>query len=109
MSQAADADELAEAVVHAFSEFDSRLHGKGAFPKREFEALYGAVVRYAEAAADDPKIHRMVVNLVCSLREYLQVPSLRAPEQVVAEADRMESILLTGQDPHFDGNEPPCC
>jgi hypothetical protein len=104
-----DPDQLAEEVVNASVAFDSGLHGTGPFPLSEFRAFFGAVVRYAKATSNDVKIHREVIATVSGLREILELKSSRAPGQAIADADRMESILLSGHDPSFEGHEPPDC
>lgn len=109
MSPEVDSDQLAEEVLNAFVEFDSLLHGDGPFPLREFRTFFDAVIRYGNATAADVKVHREVVRTVCGLREILELKSSRAPGRAIADADRMESILLRGHDPCFEGHEPPGC
>jgi hypothetical protein len=109
VSPEVDADQLAEEVLDAFVEFDSGLHGRGPFPLREFGAFFDAVVRYANATAGHVKVHRAVVRTVCGLREILELKSSCAPGRAIADADRLESILVSGHDPHFAGHEPPDC
>jgi hypothetical protein len=41
------------------------------------------------------------------LREFLSVERKRIPGTVIADADRLESLLFSGYDPYFDGDEPP--
>ncbi len=68
MSRNEAADRLAEEVVNASVAFDQRLHGKGPFPKAEFKAFFEAVIRYVEATAGDPMVHRSVMGRVSGLR-----------------------------------------
>ncbi len=103
----AKADELAEAVVQSYGEFDMRLHGKGPFPRKLFQVFFDAAVRYVTATADEPMIHRNVASVVCGLREILELKSMRVPGEAVADADRLQCMLFSGYDPHFEGDEPP--
>ncbi|MFC1610363.1 hypothetical protein ACFL6C_05345 [Myxococcota bacterium] len=100
-------DKLAEDVMDAHVAFHRHLNEKGPFPTDLFRAFFNAVVQYADAATDKPMIHRSVTSVVNGLREFLELKSFRTPGKVIADADRMESMLFGGYDPHFDGNEPP--
>lgn len=102
-------DALAEFVMKAHVAFDSKLHEKGRrrFPATEFKALFEAVVRYAEATKEETMIHKNVAGTISGLREILELKSLRAPGQAIADADRLECMLFAGYDPHFEGDEPP--
>jgi hypothetical protein len=63
--------------------------------------------RYAELTKDDPLIHRKVVAAINGLREFLEVERKRIPGTIIADADRLESLLFSGYDPYFEGDEPP--
>jgi hypothetical protein len=102
-----DNDKLAREVMQAHASFEERLHGKGRFPRELFQAFFDAVVRYVTATADEPMIHRNVAGVVTSLREVLELKSLRAPGKAIADADRLHCMLFAGYDPHFEGDEPP--
>jgi hypothetical protein len=52
-------------------------------------------------------LHRSVVQAVNGLAEYLQSERKRVPDEVLLEAERLECLLFSGYDPHFDGDEPP--
>lgn len=52
-------------------------------------------------------IHRAVASSVSGLREYLEVTCKQVPGDALAEADRLETMLFSGYDPYFDGDEPP--
>ncbi len=67
----------------------------------------GAGRRYAELTKNDPLLHRRVVSEINGLREYLQIERKRVPGSVLADADRLESMLFSGYDPDFEGDEPP--
>jgi hypothetical protein len=98
---------LAEGVVEAAAGFESKLHRKGPFPSQEFTEFFRAVSRYAEATVGEPMLHRTVVAVVCGLREKLELEISRAPGRAIADADRMEVMLVRGYDPYFEGDEPP--
>jgi len=36
----------------------------------------------------------------------LELESFQTPGEVLAKADRMETILFSGYDPYYDGEEP---
>ncbi len=101
-----DIDILAEDVMNAYVEFESRLHGKGRFPNGHFKAFFDPVVCYLEATKDAKMIHRSVASIVSGLSEILTLQTLRVPDGAVADADRLECMLFSGYDPHFEGNEP---
>ena len=52
-------------------------------------------------------LHRSVVQAVNGLVEYLRSERKRVPDEVLLEAERLECLLFSGYDPHFDGDEPP--
>ena len=47
------------------------------------------------------------VQAVNGLVENLRSERKRVPEEVLLEAERLECLLFSGYDPHFDGDEPP--
>ncbi|MGC4066348.1 MAG: hypothetical protein QM784_17300 [Polyangiaceae bacterium] len=65
------------------------------------------MVAYANATANDELIHRSVVQSVHGLRAYLEVERKRIPDNILYDADRLETILFAGYDPYFEGDEPP--
>ena len=98
---------LVETVVSAYMEFETALHASGPFPQSLFDKFYKAVEHYAEATSDDEYIHKDVASIVNSIRELLELKALGAPGKAIASAARLETILFSGYDPHFDGHEPP--
>jgi hypothetical protein len=99
---------LADAVTSARAEFDIALErDRRRWPKMEFARLVKAVRDYTEAADGAELIHRSVAASVSGLREYLEVQGRRVPGSAVAEADRLDTTLFAGYDPHFEGHEPP--
>jgi hypothetical protein len=55
----------------------------------------------------DPLIHRAVVEAVNGLTDFLNVERKRVPELVLRDAERLESMVFSGYDCHFEGDEPP--
>ena len=102
-----DSDKLAEEVMDAYAEFNMHLHDKGRFPNNHFKTFFHAVVSYSDATKNAKMIHRNVASAVNGFREMLQLKSSRAPGKVIADADRLECILFGGNDPYFEGDEPP--
>jgi hypothetical protein len=72
------------------------------YPTQEFEKF-----DYIEQCRDDPLVHRKVVQVVNGLTNSLKVERQPAPNEVLAEADRLECLKFAGYDPHFEGHEPP--
>jgi hypothetical protein len=56
---------------------------------------------------NDPMIHKSVARAVNGLREHLAIERKRIPGDVLFEADRLECSLFGGNDPSFEGDEPP--
>jgi hypothetical protein len=101
-------DRLAAEVGERYSLFEEALFGdKRRYPLQEFKAFWEAVRRYAELTKSDPMIHRSVVEVVHGLRDIVGVGRKRIPEQVPYDAERLESLVFDGYDPHFEGDEPP--
>lgn len=98
---------LANAVVESRSLLDRGLEDKRRYPREAFKCLFNAVVAYAKATANDELIHRSVVQSVHGLRAYLEVERKRMPDNILYDADRLETILFSGYDPYFEGDEPP--
>ena len=101
-------DRLAAEVEKRWSEFEEALFGsKRTYPLQEFKALWEAGKRYAELTKFDPLIHRSVVNVVHVLTDIVGTGRKRIPAQVPRDAERLESLIFSGYDPHFEGDEPP--
>ena len=73
----------------------------------QFRAFWEAGKRYAELTINDPLIHRSVVVAVNGLTDFLSVERKRIPGTILSDADRLECLLFSGYDPHFEGDEPP--
>jgi hypothetical protein len=102
-----DVDRLAEEVMNAYVEFDARLHGKGRFPNRHLKTLLNAVVCYVGATKDEKMIHRSIASALSGLRDILSLQTSRVSDRVIADTNRLECMLFSGYDPHFEGDEPP--
>lgn len=102
-------DTLARRVVDAHVDLQRALYDKRRYPREAFERFFDAVRSYAEQTRDDRLVHREVVSIVNGLREYLELERKRVPGEVLWKADRLETLLFAGYDPHFDGFEPPGC
>ena len=100
-------DRLAEEVRDRWVEFQDGLSNKRRYPVEQFRAFWDAGKRYAELTKKDPLIHRKVVVAINGLREFLSVERKRIPGTIIADADRLESLLFSGYDPYFEGDEPP--
>lgn len=100
-------DRLAAEVADRFAEFQDGLSDKGRYPVEQFRAFWDAGTRYASLTRNDPLIHRKVVAAINGLREFLSVERKRIPGTIIADADRLESMLFSGYDPYFEGDEPP--
>jgi hypothetical protein len=88
-------------------EFQDALSDKRRYPLQSFQAFVEAARRYAELTKSDPLIHRKVVAAVNGLADFLEVERKRVPQQVLWDAERLECLLFSGYDPHFEGDEPP--
>jgi hypothetical protein len=99
---------LADAVVSRFFSFQEALGGtKRKYPVQEFLSFVEAVRRYIDLTREDQLIHRDVAKAVNGLSEFLQVERKRVPGRILFEVDRLECLLFSGFDPHFEGDEPP--
>jgi hypothetical protein len=99
-------DILAGKVLDARAQFDLQLHGERTYPLRAFEELWLALNQYAAALGDSRSLNRDVAREISGLREYLELESFHTPGEVLAKADRMETILFDGYDPYSEGEEP---
>ena len=100
-------DRLATEVEDRWVEFQDGLSDKRRYPLQRFQAFVEAAKRYAELTTSDPLIHRKVVDAVNGLTDFLADERKRVPEQVLWDAQRLECLLFSGYDPHFEGDEPP--
>jgi hypothetical protein len=88
-------------------DFQHALSDKRRYPVQQFRAFWQAGRQYAELTKNDELIHRKVVVAINGLREFLSGERKRIPGTILYDADRLESLLFSGYDPHFEGDEPP--
>jgi hypothetical protein len=98
---------LAAEVAERDVDFELALSDKRKYPVRQFRAFWEAGWRYAELTKRDPLIHRSVVSAVNGLTDFVTAERRRVPEQIVRDAQRLESLVFSGYDSHFEGDEPP--
>jgi hypothetical protein len=98
---------LAAEVAERHVDFELALSNKRKYPVRQFRAFWEAGRRYAELTKRDPLIHRSVVSAVNGLTDFVTAERSRVPEQIVRDAQRLESLVFSGYDSHFEGDEPP--
>jgi len=97
---------LAEKVLTARVNFDSVLHSsKRSFPITEFDALFNAGLTYANALGGQNWLHRDVAREISGIRAYLEIAGFNTNAEAVVNADRMESILFSGDDHYLAGFE----
>src|SRR5580693_2855170 len=101
MSNEAKKQRLAERVEERWITFQSALSNKRKYPTAEFNAFAGSAKEYMRALGSDPLIHRKVANVIAGLVEFLRVERRRVPSAILQEADRIETIVFGGYDPHF--------
>lgn len=100
-------DQLAEEVLDRWVTFQMALSNKRTYPEGEFTAFAESVRRYVQVVGRDPLIHREVANAINGLVDFLKVERRQVPGAVIYEASRLESHFFSGNDPHFEGDEPP--
>jgi hypothetical protein len=103
----AQKDCLAAEVQERWIEFQIALSDKRKYPLQQFLQFLEAGRRYAELTKRDALIHRTVVSAVNGLTEFLMAERKQVPEPVVQDAQRLESLVFSGYDPYFEGDEPP--
>jgi hypothetical protein len=102
-----DKDCLAAEAIKRFADFEDGLSDKRRYPLPQFKAFWEVAKRYAEVVRHDPLIHRSIAAELHGLTEYLKVERKRVPREVLRDAERLECLLFSGYDPHFEGDEPP--
>src|SRR5262249_58731557 len=100
-------ERLAEEVIDRWITFQMALSNKRKYPAAEFTAFATSVRRYVEVIGRDPLIHREITKEINGLVDFLKVERRRVPDAVIYEASRLETLLFSGYDPHFEGDEPP--
>jgi hypothetical protein len=100
-------DRIAEEVMQLWASFQVALSDKRKYPTAEFTSFALSVRQYVQVVGPDPLIHREIVGAINGLVDFLVVERKLVPEEIVAEANRLESLVFAGYDPHFEGDEPP--
>jgi len=100
-------DRMASEVQELWIDFQMALSDKRKYPVGQFRAFWEAGKRYAELTKSDALIHRVVVEAVNGLTDFLSVERKRVPELVLRDAERLESMVFSGYDCYFEGDEPP--
>jgi hypothetical protein len=100
-------DRFAEEVMDRWVTFQMALSNKRKYPAGEFSAFATSVRGYVRVLGRDPMIHREVAKAINGLVDFLKVELRRVPDAVINEASRLENLLFSGYDPHFEGDEPP--
>src|SRR5215831_6283918 len=107
MSTQSEKGQCAEEIVDRWISFQTALSNKRKYPTREFAAFATSVRKYVRVVGHDPLIHREVANAINGLVDFLKAERRRVPDAVIYEASRLESLLVSGYDPHFEGVERP--
>jgi len=101
-------DRLATEAMQCWADFQEGLSSdKQKYPLQQFRAFWAVTKRYAELTRSDPLIHRSVVGAVNGLVDFLEAERKCVPGDVLRDAERLECLLFSGYDPHFEGDEPP--
>ena len=101
-------DQLAAEAVDRWEDFQESLASvKRKYPIQQFQAYWSATRRYAELTKADALIHKSVATAVHGLVDFLSAERKRVPNDVLRDAERLECLLFSGYDPHFEGDEPP--
>ena len=101
-------DRLATEAMQCWADFQEGLSSdKRKYPLQQFRAFWAVTKRYAELTRSDPLIHRSVAGAVNGLVDFLEAERKCVPGDVLRDAERLECLLFSGYDPHFEGDEPP--
>jgi hypothetical protein len=100
-------DRLAAEVAERWLDFQDASSDKRRYPLQQFRSFWNAGKQYAELTRNDELIHRKVVVAINGLRDFLSVERKLIPAMILPDADRLESMLFSGYDPYFEGDEPP--
>jgi len=100
-------DRLATEAMQCWADFQEGLSSdKQKYPLQQFRAFWAVTKRYAELTRSDPLIHRSVAGAVNGLVDFLEAERKCVPGDVLRDAERLECLLFSGYDPHFEGDEP---
>ena len=107
MNAKSQKEKSAGEAVDRWVSLQMALSNKRKYPTEEFTAFAESVRGYIRVVGRDPLIHREVATAINGLVDFLKVERRRVPDAVIYEASRLESLLFSGYDPHFEGDEPP--
>ena len=96
-------ERLAAEVKERWVDFQLALSDKRKYPVQQFKRFWDVGWRYAEFTKRDPLVHRVVIEAVNGLTDFLTAERKRVPEQVICDAQRLESLVFSGYDPQFEG------
>jgi len=101
-------DRLASQVLELLIDFEMALsETKRKYPAQEFFAFASAARRYIDLTRKDQLVRRDVEVALKDLATCVELMRKGAPDAVVLEAHRLESLFFDGYDPYFEGDEPP--
>ena len=101
-------DRVAAEAMQRWADFQESLSSdKRKYPVQQFRAFWAVTKRYAELTRSDPLVHRSVAGVVNGLLDFLLAERKRVPGDILRDAERLECLLFSGYDPHFEGDEPP--
>jgi hypothetical protein len=101
-------DRLADEAMECWANLNAALSSdKRKYPIQQFKTFWAVTKRYAELTRSDALIHRSLAGAVNGLVDFLEVERKRVPGSVLRDAERLECLLFSGYDPHFEGDEPP--
>ena len=104
----AEKDRLAAEAMQCWADFQEGLSSdKQKYPVQQFRAFWAVTKRYAELTKSDSLIHRSVAGAVSGLLDFLEVERKRVPGDILRDAERLQCLLFSEYDPHFEGDEPP--
>ena len=97
-------DRLATEAMQCWADFQEGLSSeKQKYPLQLFRTFWAVTKRYAELTRSDPLIHRSVAGAVNELLDCLEGERKRVPSDVLRDAERLQCLLFSGYDPHFEG------
>ena len=101
-------DRLALQVLELLIDFEMALsETKRKYPAQDFFAFASAARRYIDLTRKDQLVRRDVAVALKDLATCVELMRKGAPDAVVLEAHRLESLFFDGYDPYFEGDEPP--
>lgn len=101
-------DRLASQVLERLIDFEMALsERKRKYPAQEFFDFASAARQYIDLTRKDQLVRRDVAVALKDLAACLELRRKGAPDAVVLEAHRLESLFFDGYDPYFEGDEPP--